>query len=131
VSSAPPKAEPETVDKTQSKSSPIVETLKVREEAIKPCKDLNEPSVKAQTEKEIHVEDANGKDKIGGIIEKMTIILIGGELYLQVDLLKQLLDDPRTRVIMGMMGLDIPRACLHAGLHTPKIATAFALVGCQ
>lgn len=63
VSSAPPKAEPETVEKTQSKPSPIVETLKVREEAIKPCKDLNEASVKAQTEKEIHVEDADGKDK--------------------------------------------------------------------
>jgi len=70
-------------------------------------------------------------EAIGGIIEKMTIILIGGELYLQVDLLKQLLDDPRTRVIMDMMGLDIPRACLHAGLHTPKIATAFAFLGCQ
>jgi len=59
---------------------------------------------------------------LGGIIEKMMLILIG-ELDPQPDLLEQLLDDPHTEMIMDIMRLDILRACLHAGLHNLRIVT--------
>lgn len=67
VSSSPPKAEPEVVEKEESKPSPSVETPKAEEKAVEPFQDLNEPSVEAEAEaeaeKEIPIEDAIEEEK--------------------------------------------------------------------
>jgi len=63
VRSTQPKPEPEAVESSEAKPSPSVETPNAEEKAVNVFQDLNEPSVEAEPEKEIPVEDANMEKK--------------------------------------------------------------------